>query len=361
MRLFHLADVHLGAAPDAGTPWAQERAAAIRRTFIEVVEEAERQQADYLVISGDLFHHQPLLRELKEVDSVFARLSHTVVVLIAGNHDFITPESAYATYKWTSRVVFFRQENFAYARIPGTDVYFYGRSYHRQEIAEPLFDGCRPLKREGVHILVAHGGDARHVPMDMQALSQAGFDYVALGHLHKRSEGPGPLFNPGSLEPLDHTETGRHGYYEVILGTGTRRVRFCPAAAGAYVDLEVPVTARDTAYTVEQRIRSLAQKAETVAAEELAGHVPELYYNVKLTGVRDPQITFDEDEIRRIGRVASVTDATGADLDLEGLAQDHRQDMLGRYIAAFEGKNDDISRRALELGVRTLLETQRTE
>lgn len=42
----------------------------------------------------------------------------------------------------------------------------------------PLPDGCR-------HILLAHGGDSSHIPINQEKLRQAGFDYIALGHIHK--------------------------------------------------------------------------------------------------------------------------------------------------------------------------------
>ena len=57
-------------------------------TFAEVIDICEREQTDLLLIAGDLFHRQPLKKELKEVDYYFSRLSRTKVVLIAGNHDF---------------------------------------------------------------------------------------------------------------------------------------------------------------------------------------------------------------------------------------------------------------------------------
>ena len=54
-----------------------------------VLEEARRQQADLLLIAGDLFHRQPLKRELKEVAAGFAAIPDTEIVLIAGNHDYL--------------------------------------------------------------------------------------------------------------------------------------------------------------------------------------------------------------------------------------------------------------------------------
>lgn len=98
MRLIHTADVHLGATPDANMPWSQERSLAIRSSFLRIISMAEKNQADLLLIAGDLFHRQPLLRELKELNYHFSTLSHTRVVIIAGNHDYICENSPYLNF-----------------------------------------------------------------------------------------------------------------------------------------------------------------------------------------------------------------------------------------------------------------------
>ena len=89
MRFIHIADVHLGAQPDAGPLYSENRGRELWDTFEYVLGVCEDERTDLLLIAGDLFHRQPLLRELKEVDYLFSRLSHTKVVLIAGNHDYI--------------------------------------------------------------------------------------------------------------------------------------------------------------------------------------------------------------------------------------------------------------------------------
>ena len=80
MRFIHIADVHLGVTPDVGMPWSEKRGKDIWNSFHMVLEEARRQQADLLLIAGDLFHRQPLKRELKEVAAGFAAIPDTEIV-----------------------------------------------------------------------------------------------------------------------------------------------------------------------------------------------------------------------------------------------------------------------------------------
>ena len=48
-----------------------------------LVKVCEEEQVDLLLIAGDLFHRQPLLRELKEVDYLFSQLTHTNIFLLS--------------------------------------------------------------------------------------------------------------------------------------------------------------------------------------------------------------------------------------------------------------------------------------
>ena len=81
MRFIHLADVHLGAVPDRGCPWSKEREEEIWNTFRRVIAGIRQDPVDLLFISGDLFHRQPLMRELKEVNYLFSTIPDTRYIL----------------------------------------------------------------------------------------------------------------------------------------------------------------------------------------------------------------------------------------------------------------------------------------
>ena len=349
MKLIHIADVHLGARPDASFPWAEKRQAAIRNTFLSAVSDAQRHQADLLLISGDLFHRPPLLKELKEVDSIFSALTHTKVVLIAGNHDFLRENSPLSHYEWKSSVTFLKGESMETVFFPELQTTVYGLSYHSREISAALYDGIHPNKTPGLHILLAHGGDASHIPFDEKRLAQAGFDYVALGHIHIPKIGPGPLGNPGSPEPLDKTETGPHGYLKIRLSQGQREVRFVPAAQFFYDSLSITVTPETTQFLLEKQIQKLLC--------EKSGACPSPIFLLTVKGKRNADLFFDKASILSLGAIAEVTDETVPDYDLTQLYAEHRHDMLGMYIQNLQAETDAVSRKALYLGIQALLDT----
>ena len=133
MRFIHIADVHLGVTPDAGMPWSEKRGKDIWNSFHMVLEEARRQQADLLLIAGDLFHRQPLKRELKEVAAGFAAIPDTEIVLIAGNHDYLHPKSYYRTFAWPDNVHFILNKDLTPVHLERIHTTVWGCSFWDKE------------------------------------------------------------------------------------------------------------------------------------------------------------------------------------------------------------------------------------
>ena len=64
----------------------------------------------------------------------------------------------------------------------------YGLSYEEREITEPLYEKILPEKRGIASILLAHGGDEKHIRSGKNELLKLGYDYIALGHIHLPAE-----------------------------------------------------------------------------------------------------------------------------------------------------------------------------
>ena len=93
-----------------------------KSTFRRVIAGIREDPVDLLFISGDLFHRQPLMRELKEVNYLFSTIPDTRVYLMAGNHDFISRDSFYRTFEWNSNVTFFKNRELTCVKDPELDV-----------------------------------------------------------------------------------------------------------------------------------------------------------------------------------------------------------------------------------------------
>ena len=187
MKFIHIADVHWGVRPEREQTFGRIREQEIKETFQRVIDHANKQQADLLLIAGDLFDQPPTQQELREVDYLLSRLNHTRTVLIAGNHDHLEPHDVFSQYKWNSEVYLLDGKQRDHISFEDLETTIYGFSYWKNQITKPLYDRMKPDENEGsdFSILLAHGGDESHIPIQREALKWSGFDYIALGHIHK--------------------------------------------------------------------------------------------------------------------------------------------------------------------------------
>ena len=166
MKFIHTADIRWGMVPDSDRPWGKKREQAIRLTFQAIIEDARDSRADLLLISGDLFHRQPLARDLKEVNYLFSTIPGTRVVIIAGNHDRIRKSSALLSFSWCPNVTFLMDETMTSVYFEDLNTEVYGFSYHTTEITEDRTAGFSVSASRRTRILMLHGGDAKHLPFD---------------------------------------------------------------------------------------------------------------------------------------------------------------------------------------------------
>ena len=286
MKFIHTGDVHWGMIPDSDRPWGKKREQAIRLTFRSIIEDAREKRVDLLLITGDLFHRQPLARDLKEINYLFSTIPSTRVVIIAGNHDRITKSSSILSFSWNSNVSFLMDGELSSVYFDGLNTEVYGFSYHSPEITAPFGEGLSIPDSRRIRILMLHGGDAKHVPFDKNILAALPFSYIALGHIHK----PAVLMENrmaycGSPEPLDLTETGAHGYFLGEIDEGSGRVvslSFQPVSQAQYIPLVVNVT---PATTNEELAQIIAGEIRKRGASNI--------YRFRIRGMRDPDTEFD--------------------------------------------------------------------
>jgi DNA repair exonuclease SbcCD nuclease subunit len=191
MKFVHAADIHLGACPDAGRLLTPKREKEIWNSFEKLLQICEREQVDLLLLAGDLFHRQPLLRELKEVNYLFSKLSVTQVVMIVGNHDYLKRTSQYFDLVFPENVSFLVSANGDSVWLSDLNTEVYGLSYEAPEISDARYDKLKPQHPERINVLLGHGDircEDTSIPIHREAVDALGYDYVALGHLHTRIE-----------------------------------------------------------------------------------------------------------------------------------------------------------------------------
>lgn len=358
MKFLHLGDVHLGAEPESGTGLGPVRRAELWDAFRDIIEICERDGVELLLISGDLFHGQPLLRDVKEVDYLFRRLTKTKVVMIAGNHDCLLPSSHYYDVTFPDHVTFLMDNHADSVYLPELNTEVFGLSYEARQIPEARYDAIRIEDADRINILLAHGNilcNDKSVPIHRSAVEAAGFDYAALGHVHNRFDISERISYSGSLEPLNRGETGPKGYIigEIIKnGTGPSDIHwdFVSHARREYRTVSLEVATESTEL-------SLCEKLLFLLRQQGLQHL----YSVTLTGTRAREVVWNLETIAaavrtRGGNIIEMTDETVPDFQVERLREEQQDTLIGRFIERMDAVEDETTRRlALQYGLQALL------
>lgn len=347
MKFIHIADVHLGVVPDKDKSWSKTRAAEITATFDKLLQIAENRQVDLLLIAGDLFHMPPTETMLRDLDYKLSRLSVTRTVIIAGNHDYIAADSPADHFEFQSNTVFMPRDSFSNAYLEDINTCVTGFSFGQVEYTEDLISDITPQVEGAVNILLAHGGDAAHMPMDFRKLANAGFDYCALGHIHKpKHMVKNKMAYSGSLEPIDCTETGRRGFIYGQCKNGETRIRWEPINCRSYINLGFDVKPE---YSGAKIIDVLSRQMEKMGAHNI--------YKIILTGNMGNGIKPEFDVLKQRFHVYDVIDNTLCEYSMEKLLVDNEDNLLGKYIQRLSEADDEISQKALKYGVEAMLAT----
>lgn len=358
MKFLHVADVHLGAEPESGTNLGPVRRKEIWDAFQNVIRICEEDKIDLLLLPGDLFHSQPLLREVKEVDRMFRSLTHTRVVLCVGNHDCLLPSSHYYDVTFPDNVTFLMDPYADSVYLPELNTEVFGLSYETKQIPEARYDAFHIHHRSRINILLAHGninGNDKSIPLHREILEAAGFDYVALGHLHTRVEVSSRIAYSGNLEPLNKAETGAKGYIRGEIEKEAEEPsklhwEFVPQAKREYVALDFKVTAQMTEL-------SLCRELFLVLQERGLKHM----YLVTLTGTRAQEIVWNTeamaDALKNKGaNIIELKDETLPDFQVDKLRETQKDTLVGRFIERMDAVEDrTLGRLALQYGLQALL------
>ena len=345
MRFIHIADLHLGSSPEAEFLWGKNRAEEIWDSFAAVIDACNEKEIDLLLIAGDLFDRPPVWADLDRAAKLFARLTATEVVMIAGASDYITEDSPWKTYPWQSWVHMLSDKHCMNVQL-GINTSVHGCSYYAPTEGKPYLEDARPDKESEYQILLGYTGDDNHMPADLSELSEKGFDYIALGYEHKASVMQSMhMAYAGSLEPLSVQETGKHGFILGEINEDSTTIRFVPFACREYINIKVRLSSDITEDELEEKL---------TAAINQYGR--DNIFMISLEGRYQPKEPYDRARLLALGNVADVKDGTMPDYNLVALLDEHKDDMIGMYLEEFlkepAGRREQ---KALYCGLEALL------
>jgi DNA repair exonuclease SbcCD nuclease subunit len=226
-------------------------------SFLQTINEGIKQNIDFVLICGDLFHHKNVtaqtLSNAEKGLTLFAE-KKIPTILIQGNHDAKLYREDMTWLEYLHRK---QKSILLQADITETGLSF--QQYNKKQLGSHAgfvdigngrifglqYSGQRTIERlqqvktaiQQVNdeygtpdwtILLGHFGVEGHipgltggVPMDEIKNLSTLVDYLALGHLHKQYSEKNWVFNPGSLEAHDTREsTWDLGYYLTEISKG---------------------------------------------------------------------------------------------------------------------------------------------
>lgn len=284
-KFIHAADLHLDSPfkglSDVPAPLLKQILQSTFKAFERLVQTAIEEQVDFVLLSGDIYDLEE--RSIKAQSAFRAQMEqlnrHAIpVFLIHGNHDFLEGETNHLNMPENVVVFGPHPETVETTLSNGEKVALSGFSYDQRWVTDKQITHYpRRSPQTDWHIGLLHGyaensqsTHARYAPFTLEELKAKGYDYWALGHIHKRAQlSHTPLiYYSGNIQGRHKNEAGEKGFLLVELTETLKDVQFIPAAPIEWVSLDVDLThaekLSDIYETLEEKIQAVEVRADQV-------------------------------------------------------------------------------------------------
>jgi DNA repair exonuclease SbcCD nuclease subunit len=357
-RFLHAADLHID-SPFAGVGDADNRVAtrlreATYEAFQNLVDLCINQNADFLVIAGDVYDgaDRSVRAQLRFRDGL-SKLAEAGIqsFVVHGNHDPLDgwqssiswPEGVHvfgATPEWKN----FEKNGEVVAAVQGM-------SYPTREVTENLAIQFAPPESGNLfaigllHANVgANSAHPNYAPCTVEDLSGSGIDYWALGHVHTRQtlKRAAPVIAyPGNTQGRHPNETGARGALVVDVDpSGASRSDFVALDVVRWERSDVDISSLETIDSLDSAIRQAtdnlsvqAEDRDVVCRLNIVGRGP-LHEQLAADGAVDDLLDSVRNTWNASGSpwvwVERITDSTRPAIDIEARAKQH--DFLGATL-----------------------------
>ncbi len=316
-KILHTADIHLGSNRTGVIGGKAE----IENTFLKIINLCKSQAVDFLLIAGDLFESPFVSPDLAErVISALGQIPDTIVAISPGNHDCAYPGSVYLKYDFPANVVVFTSF-LEYIDFPEKNVRLWGAGFTDRFEKLSLLQSTDALSTDKLNLCVLHGEivaestPSPYNPIYPSAIQKSGFDYLALGHIHKRSEiqrlGSSYYSYSGCPDATGFDETGSMGVYIGELAKGNAKLEFVETSSRKYLFESIDITTLTNTFEV---------------ADSVLNHLKQSYgedfnkylYRIELTGTTAIDTSISAHQLEAILsdslHFVEVTDKCGTDI-----------------------------------------------
>ena len=369
IKFIHSADLHLD-TPFRGllsinSELADRLKDATFKSFEKIIDLCINEQADFLIVSGDIFDSEvrSLAAQLKFVKGL-QKLSDKGIYtyFICGNHDPLN--SWMENLALPEKVIRFgssKVENALYTKNGNPLARIYGISYRtnseNRDLASKFTSKDEPVP---FSIALLHGTigspgpHAGYAPFRLDDIAHKGFDYWALGHIHKKqiihTANPAVVY-PGNPQGRDFGETGARGCFIVEMTQGSDpAIRFRPTDSIRFEKITVDLTGADKINHLEKYIAKAVK--DTIRGNDSVSYI----LRIALKG-RTPLHTLlnNDSELKTLldelndaqpdrdqfTRIDSISVETQPDIDMDKLRKGN--DFTAELLKMIEETKDPLS------------------
>ena len=357
MKFVHRADIHFDSPfttlSDKGNLGEQRRIEQ-RKIFKKIIEYIKENKIEYLFISGDLYEHKYIRKSTIEyINNLFKEIENTKIFISPGNHDPILKKSYYNNFIWNKNVYIFKSE---IQKIETEEADIYGFGFDDFYCANSGIEKLVLDNPEKLNILVIHGTlnganleEMQYNSMSSTMLENKGFDYVALGHIHKNNFTPnGKIIYPGSTMSLGFDELGEHGMVVGEITKNAAELNFIKLDETEYVEREINCTDINS-------IEELIEKINEINIEQ------NKLYKIILVGKRNFEINiYDLYKYELNEKIIKIKNKTKPNYNIEEIAKENS--LRGLFAKEIldelkkENYDENIIENALEIGIEILSE-----
>lgn len=360
VKIIHTGDLHIGSKRTQVPTGKTE----IENTFLNILDLCKTESVDFLLIAGDLFD-SPYLppSDAERIISAMAQIPETIIAISPGNHDSACPGSIYLKHSFPKNVVVFTSF-MEYIDFPEKGVRLHGAAFTDRFEKISLLQNAVPhpefINLGVIHgDLVSDGSSSSYNPITPSAISACGFDYLAIGHIHKRTTieklGKTHFSYCGCPDGMGFDELGAMGVYMGTVSNNGCNLSFVETSSRKYIIESFDVTPFTDSFGASEGILShIKSKFGEAYAKNL--------YRINLAGTLPASTTIDPWQIKRIlskeVHFIDVFDCTETDIsDMSALESETSlrgifvKKMLEKISAASEDEASDLTN-ALKLGLK---------
>lgn len=356
ITFLHSGDFHLGSnfySSDLPVELVENRRENIWDSIESLFSYTKEKRVNCIFLCGDIFNENYVtISILERLNSLFRAVPEVNIFVIFGNHDPYSKTSKFRYLNLPSNVFVFQNNSLECFEFEDYNVY--GISYTDRILNKLSYFEHVKLDQNKINILMLHADvlnpNINYMNITLESIKDLGFDYIALGHIHKPQKLKENIIYPGSIEPLSFKETGFHGAIFGEIENHRVYSKLIPISSSIFTLVNYDLRENfDFYYLVEYLKKNvIVSDKNNYIRLTLTGKLP-IGFDLDVNGL--------EEALKKYVYYIEVIDNTEENYDLGKISELNKDNHIGIFINKVDALNesDDIKKQILKYGLNALM------